>query len=87
MKRSALFLAALTGLVCFLLGLVAAGSHSQDGSTPYPLRPEHAPKTPPTVTSGPDRPRTSSLRSALPTSPPGSRTTVRIMYVPGGRSK
>ena len=32
-----------------------------------------------TVISGPEKARTSILRSALPTSPPGSRTTVRMM--------
>jgi serine protease Do len=56
MKRSAPFLAALTGLVCFLLGLVAAGSHARDDSTPYPLRPEQARTTPLTVTSEPSAP-------------------------------
>jgi serine protease Do len=56
MKRAALFLAALTGLVCFLLGLVAAGSHSRDGSTPYPLRPEPTQKASLTVTAEPAAP-------------------------------
>ena len=75
MKRSALFLAALTGLVCFLLGLVAAGSHTRDGSTPYPLRPEQAQKTPLTVTSEPAAPAPRidqrARRISLP-SPPAS---------------
>ncbi|HKW00203.1 MAG TPA: trypsin-like peptidase domain-containing protein [Vicinamibacterales bacterium] len=56
MKRAALFLAALTGLVCFLLGLVAAGSHSRDGSTPYPLRPEPTQKASLTVMAEPAAP-------------------------------
>lgn len=46
-------LVALVAVVSFLLGLVAAGTRSHDGASPYPIRPDGAASKPLAVTSEP----------------------------------